>query len=161
MIICQGHNWALATLATEQRWWLNLLHVSNLSAKNSTHGWLVSLTRSCTLRLAAPPCRSRLQMTFVSHQMLCGRCHSIYCHHDLLVQNDQRRREEHIKKARRWWRRASECQRLRRLSALPSQHCTFCSWLLFGHLLQLKPPWQRREANMESVPNAITFFLPL
>ena len=43
--------------------------------------------------------RSRVQMTFVSHQMLCGRCHSIYCHHDLLVWNDHGHGEEHIKKA--------------------------------------------------------------
>lgn len=42
--------------------------------------------------------RSRAQMTFVSHQMLRGRCHSIYCHDDLLVSNDHSHGEEHVKK---------------------------------------------------------------
>lgn len=51
--------------------------------------------------------RSGLQMTFVSHQMLRGRCHSIYCHHDLLVASGRGHGEEHMKKAARGGRGSS------------------------------------------------------
>lgn len=72
---------------------------------------LMSLAHCGALFLPSLPQRSRVQMTFVSHQMLRGRCHSVYCHGDLLVESDHSHGEEHIKNgARRRWREATECQ---------------------------------------------------
>lgn len=88
----------------------------------------------CTF-LSASSHGSRPQMTFVSHQMPRGRCHGVYCHRDLLLENDQHHREEHIRKARHRRRQlnANACNHLQpsshRSVRLASGYCLAICWI--------------------------------
>lgn len=122
---CQGHNCALhyrLKMAIQFA-----LRYQVICQKQDTRGLARLIGSPLHIILVGSPHRSRVQMTFVSHQMLCGRCHSIYCHHDLLVQNDHRHREEHIKEARRRWRGAAEAGASNNFHPFPLRTLHFAS----------------------------------
>lgn len=139
---CQGQNWTVVTLLIENGRASSVCSnlQTDLPIRAAAHKAARVMGSLQHIIFAFPPQRSRVQMTFVSHQMLRGRCHSVYCHGDLLVENDHSHGEEHIKTGPG----AGEGERLnakssQQLSSHSSQDCTFCFWLLFGHLLSSEP----------------------
>lgn len=131
---CQGQSWAAVTSLIENK------HCDSICTNLPTDLPILATAHEAAYFIGSLPHiifavsshRSRVQMTFVSHQMLCGRCHSIYCHSDLLVQNDHSHREEHIRKAR---------QAVMGSFWMPTPPTTFIATLSGPHILLLVIVW--------------------